>query len=167
MAAALGENINLRAVGDDRVGLSLDEMTDDDVMARLARALGVEPPGIDATALPDALRRTSPYLTHPVFHLNRAETEMMRLMRRLSDRDLALDRAMIPLGSCTMKLNAAAEMMPLTWPELALHPFAPADQARATGRPSTTSRRSSARSRATTPCPCSPTRARRGSTRDS
>ncbi len=74
--------------------------------------------------------RDSPYLTHPIFHMNRAESEMMRYMRRLSDRDLALDRAMIPLGSCTMKLNAAAEMMPLSWPAFAsLHPFAPADQA--------------------------------------
>jgi glycine dehydrogenase len=74
--------------------------------------------------------RASQYLTHPVFHMNRAESEMMRYMRRLSDRDLALDRAMIPLGSCTMKLNAAAEMMPITWPEFgALHPFIPEDQA--------------------------------------
>ena len=69
-------------------------------------------------------------MTHPVFHMNRAESEMMRYMRRLSDRDLALDRAMIPLGSCTMKLNAAAEMMPITWPEFSsLHPFCPPDQA--------------------------------------
>jgi glycine dehydrogenase len=74
--------------------------------------------------------RQSAYLTHPVFHMNRAESEMMRYMRRLSDRDLALDRAMIPLGSCTMKLNAAAEMMPITWPAFnALHPFAPRAQA--------------------------------------
>ncbi len=76
------------------------------------------------------MTRETGYLDHPIFHMNRAETEMMRYMRRLSDRDLALDRAMIPLGSCTMKLNAAAEMMPLTWPEFAfLHPFAPIDQA--------------------------------------
>jgi glycine dehydrogenase len=74
--------------------------------------------------------RTTDYLTHPIFHMNRAESEMMRYMRRLSDRDLALDRAMIPLGSCTMKLNASVEMMPVTWPEFnAIHPFAPADQA--------------------------------------
>jgi glycine dehydrogenase len=76
------------------------------------------------------MARTTPYLTHPIFHMNRAESEMMRYMRRLSDRDLALDRAMIPLGSCTMKLNAAVEMMPITWPGFnSIHPFAPADQA--------------------------------------
>ena len=73
--------------------------------------------------------RTSDYLTHPIFHMNRAEAEITRYMRRLADRDLALDRAMIPLGSCTMKLNATAEMMPLSWPEFAdIHPFAPSDQ---------------------------------------
>jgi glycine dehydrogenase len=83
-----------------------------------------------ATALPEDLLRTSDYLTHPIFHMNRAESEMVRYIRRLSDRDLALDRAMIPLGSCTMKLNATAEMLPITWPEFAeIHPFVPADQA--------------------------------------
>jgi glycine dehydrogenase len=81
-------------------------------------------------ALPLELNRTTSFLTHPVFHAHRSETEMLRYMRKLSDRDLALDRAMIPLGSCTMKLNATTEMMPLTWPEFAsLHPFAPRDQA--------------------------------------
>jgi glycine dehydrogenase len=80
--------------------------------------------------VPDALIRTTEYLTHPVFHMNRAETEMMRYMRRLSDRDLALDRAMIPLGSCTMKLNSAAEMMPVSWRDFSMiHPFVPTDQA--------------------------------------
>ena len=75
-----------------------------------------------------ALIRQSPYLTHPVFHMNRAESEMTRYMRRLADRDLALDRAMIPLGSCTMKLNATAEMLPISWPEFAdIHPFVPVD----------------------------------------
>ena len=83
-----------------------------------------------APALPGALRRTSPFMTHPVFVEHRSETEMLRYLRRLADRDLALDRTMIPLGSCTMKLNAAAEMMPLTWPGFAdLHPFAPSEQA--------------------------------------
>src|SRR5229473_2254182 len=81
-------------------------------------------------ALPAELKRGSPFLTHPVFHAHRSETELLRYMRKLSDRDLGLDRAMIPLGSCTMKLNATSEMIPLTWPEFAsLHPFAPREQA--------------------------------------
>ena len=76
--------------------------------------------------LPAELKRDSAFLTHPVFHAHRSETELLRYMRKLSDRDLALDRAMIPLGSCTMKLNATTEMIPLTWPEFGnLHPFAP------------------------------------------
>ena len=77
------------------------------------------------------MHRKTEYLTHPIFHMNRAETEMMRYMRRLSDRDLALDRAMIPLGSCTMKLNSAAEMMPVSWREFSrLHPFCPGGSGR-------------------------------------
>ncbi|MDP3340748.1 aminomethyl-transferring glycine dehydrogenase [Frigidibacter sp.] len=132
LAAAEQRGINLRKVGRDRVGISLDETTDDGVIARLLDAFGISEPASIATqpGVPEALLRQSDYLTHPVFHMNRAESEMMRYMRRLSDRDLALDRAMIPLGSCTMKLNAAAEMMPVTWPEFgSLHPFAPAHQA--------------------------------------
>ena len=132
LAAAEHRGVNLRRVGRDRVGISVDETTDLDVLGRVLDAFGIdERPRLgDLPAIPDALLRTSEYLTHPVFHMNRAESEMMRYMRRLSDRDLALDRAMIPLGSCTMKLNAAAEMMPLTWPEFgALHPYAPAHQA--------------------------------------
>ena len=132
LAAARHRGINLRKVGRDRVGISVDETTDADVIARLLDAFGIAdaPAPAGSPAIPDALLRETDYLTHPVFHMNRAESEMMRYMRRLSDRDLALDRAMIPLGSCTMKLNAAAEMMPITWPEFgALHPFAPADQA--------------------------------------
>ena len=83
-----------------------------------------------AKRFPLALKRDSAFLVHPVFHTHRSETELLRYMRKLSDRDLALDRAMIPLGSCTMKLNATTEMIPLTWPEFgSLHPFAPADQA--------------------------------------
>ncbi len=133
MEAARGQRINLRKVGDTRVGISLDETTRPETIERLWRAFGIEKTykrGPFEFAVPEGMLRESDYLTHPIFHLNRAETEMMRYMRRLADRDLALDRAMIPLGSCTMKLNAAAEMMPITWPEFSnLHPFAPADQA--------------------------------------
>lgn len=132
LAAARQEGLNFRKVGNDRVGISLDETTDEKVLIRVLRAFGIDgvPPHRAELGFPEAMVRDSDYLTHPVFHMNRAESEMMRYMRRLSDRDLALDRAMIPLGSCTMKLNAAAEMMPLTWPEFgSLHPFVPADQA--------------------------------------
>ncbi len=129
--AAADRRINLRKIGATRLGIALDETTRSETVARLLEAFGAgdadaEPAGY---RIPEALVRRSDYLTHPVFHMNRAETEMMRYMRRLADRDLALDRAMIPLGSCTMKLNAAAEMAALTWPEFAdIHPFAPADQ---------------------------------------
>ncbi len=132
LAAARQEGVNFRKIGTTHVGISLDETTDEAVLMRVLRAFGIEgvPPHRAQVRIPEALQRQSPYLTHPVFHMNRAESEMMRYMRRLSDRDLALDRAMIPLGSCTMKLNAAAEMMPITWPEFSsLHPFCPADQA--------------------------------------
>ena len=132
LAAARAEGLNFRRIGTDRVGISLDETSDEQVLIRILRAFGIDgvPPHRATLGFPEAMLRTTDYLTHPVFHMNRAESEMMRYMRRLSDRDLALDRAMIPLGSCTMKLNAAAEMMPLTWPEFgSLHPFAPRDQA--------------------------------------
>ncbi len=132
LAAARLEGLNFRRVGHDHVGISLDETTDEDVLRRVLRAFGIHeaPPAAAEIGFPEEMLRTSAVLTHPVFHMNRAESEMMRYMRRLSDRDLALDRAMIPLGSCTMKLNAAAEMMPITWPEFgSLHPFVPADQA--------------------------------------
>ena len=131
--AARRERINVRKIGNTRIGISLDETTRPETVERLWRAFGIHDRKAGLTAeyrIPDVLLRQSDYLTHPIFHLNRAETEMMRYMRRLADRDLALDRAMIPLGSCTMKLNAAAEMMPITWPEFSnMHPFAPADQA--------------------------------------
>ncbi|MBL4929948.1 aminomethyl-transferring glycine dehydrogenase [Fuscibacter oryzae] len=132
LAAARLEGLNFRKVGLDHVGISLDETSNEDVLHRVLRAFGIHsaPPAKAEIGFPEAMLRTSDYLTHPVFHMNRAESEMMRYMRRLSDRDLALDRAMIPLGSCTMKLNAAAEMMPITWPEFgSLHPFVPPDQA--------------------------------------
>jgi glycine dehydrogenase len=133
LAAARHEGLNFRKIGTDRVGIALDETTDERVLIRVLRAFGIDgvPPHRATLGFPEALLRQTGYLTHPVFHMNRAESEMMRYMRRLSDRDLALDRAMIPLGSCTMKLNAAAEMMPITWPEFgSLHPFAPRDQAK-------------------------------------
>ena len=131
LAAARHEGLNFRKIGSDRVGISIDETTDDKVLIQILRAFGIDgvPPHRASLGFPESQLRKTDFLTHPVFHMNRAESEMMRYMRRLSDRDLALDRAMIPLGSCTMKLNAAAEMMPITWPEFStLHPFAPADQ---------------------------------------
>ncbi len=131
LAAARAEGLNFRKVGSSRVGISVDETTTEEILTRVLRAFGIDgvPPHRGELGFPEQMLRNSPFLTHPVFHMNRAESEMMRYMRRLSDRDLALDRAMIPLGSCTMKLNAAAEMMPITWPEFSsIHPFAPADQ---------------------------------------
>ncbi len=133
LAAAVREGVNLRAVGETRVGITLDERTRPQTIEAVWRAFGIEREDKDYTPhyhMPDKLIRRTEYLTHPVFHMNRAETEMMRYMRRLADRDLALDRAMIPLGSCTMKLNSAAEMMPVSWREFSqLHPYCPADQA--------------------------------------
>jgi len=130
--AAVRQRINLRRIGDDRIGITLDESTRPETIERLWRAFGIHDRRADTTEeyrVPERLHRKTAYLEHPVFHMNRAETEMMRYMRRLADRDLALDRAMIPLGSCTMKLNAAVEMAAVTWPEFCnLHPFAPADQ---------------------------------------
>ena len=132
LKAAVAEGINLRKVEDDRIGISLDEYTRPATLERLWRAFGIDRKDVDLTPhyqLPDAILRQSEYLTHPVFHMNRAESEMTRYIRRLADRDLALDRAMIPLGSCTMKLNATAEMMPVSWREFSMiHPFAPSDQ---------------------------------------
>ncbi|EAQ44237.1 glycine dehydrogenase [Roseobacter sp. MED193] len=132
MKSALDEGINLRRVGETRVGITLDETTRRDTTEAVWRAFGItrtDDALVPEYRVPQNMHRTSDYLSHPIFHMNRAETEMMRYMRRLADRDLALDRAMIPLGSCTMKLNAAAEMMPLSWPEFAhIHPFAPAAQ---------------------------------------
>ena len=133
MKSAVDEGINLRKVGTSQVGITLDERTRSSTIEAVWRAFGIEREDKDYTPhyhMPEKLIRTSDYLTHPVFHMNRAETEMMRYMRRLADRDLALDRAMIPLGSCTMKLNSAAEMMPVSWDEFALlHPYIPKDQA--------------------------------------
>ncbi|HEY3035722.1 MAG TPA: aminomethyl-transferring glycine dehydrogenase, partial [Streptosporangiaceae bacterium] len=118
----------------DTVQVACDETTTDDHVREVAAALAGRPAGEvgladGGEALPAGLRRTSPYLTHPVFHEHRSETAMLRYLRRLADFDIALDRSMIPLGSCTMKLNAAAEMEAITWPEFAnVHPFAPQAQ---------------------------------------
>jgi glycine dehydrogenase len=132
LKAAVAEGINLRRVGDTRIGITLDERTRREHTQAVWRAFGGDMLDRDLDheiRLSDALVRTSDYLTHPIFHMNRAEAEITRYMRRLADRDLALDRAMIPLGSCTMKLNATAEMMALSWPEFAdIHPFVPSDQ---------------------------------------
>lgn len=137
VAAALARGVNLRPVDADHVGITTDETTAPaqvaQVLAAFAEAVGEMPPSSpDPTegAIPSELRRTSGYLTHEAFHRYRSETAMMRWLRRLADKDLALDRTMIPLGSCTMKLNAAVEMEPISWPGFAdIHPLAPADQA--------------------------------------
>jgi glycine dehydrogenase len=131
VAAAERAGINLRPVDADRVGITCDEVTTPAHLDAVWAAFGVPAfAGQGDAALPAALRRTDSYLTHPVFHTHRSETAMLRYLRRLSDKDYALDRGMIPLGSCTMKLNATTEMEPITWPEFAdLHPFAPAAQA--------------------------------------
>jgi glycine dehydrogenase len=140
-AAAVANGVNLRRIDAHHVGVSLDETVDRDTLAALWAVFST---GVaDAPAAPDfaaieengedafpaGLARVSAYLTHPVFNRYHSETEMLRYLRSLADKDLALDRTMIPLGSCTMKLNATSEMIPVTWPEFSnIHPFAPEDQ---------------------------------------
>jgi len=130
LAKAAHRRINFRTIDVDTIGISFDETTTQpfvDAVLEVFAASGVAP---GASGIPAELVRTSTFMTHPVFHLHRSETSMMRYLRRLQDKDIALDRAMIPLGSCTMKLNAATEMAAVTWPEFAdLHPFAPLEQA--------------------------------------
>jgi glycine dehydrogenase len=128
--------INLRRLDGDELGIALDETVTPADLADLVAAFGeegataVDPSAIEM-ALPDGLARTSGYLEHPVFNTHHSETEMLRYMRKLESRDLSLTTSMIPLGSCTMKLNATAEMIPITWAEFArIHPFAPRDQVR-------------------------------------
>jgi len=134
--SARGLGVNLRAADADHVAIACDETTTREHLSLVWKAFGVSVSDVDgldadtAGAIPAALVRTSDYLTHPVFNSHRSETALMRYMRSLSDKDVALDRSMIPLGSCTMKLNAAAEMEPITWPEIGdLHPFAPVEDA--------------------------------------
>ncbi len=138
LARGVREGINFHCADAETLGISLDETTTRRDVERVLRIFGGDAaaPGVDALdaqtpdALPPALARATPFLTHPTFNRYHSETEMLRYLRRLADRDIALDRAMIPLGSCTMKLNATAEMVPITWREFAdLHPFCPPDQA--------------------------------------
>jgi len=134
-AKAAAARINLRAIDSDAVGISLDETATRADIVALGQLFGatVDVDALDAAtadALPADLVRTSEFLTHPVFNTHHSEHELLRYLRSLADKDLAMDRTMIPLGSCTMKLNATAEMIPVTWPEFAnIHPLAPADQA--------------------------------------
>jgi glycine dehydrogenase len=130
VAAAEAAGINLRRVDADHVTVACDEVTTAEIIDTVLAAFGTGPAATPAgPALPEGLRRTTGYLSHPVFSAHRSETAMLRFLRALSDKDLALDRTMIPLGSCTMKLNATAEMEPISWPGFAgLHPFAPAHQ---------------------------------------
>ena len=135
--AAAEAGVDLRLTDEDTVGVSTAETTTRDHLDAVASAVGLPAQDWDALdaqtpdALPEQLLRTGPYLTHPVFSSHRSETALLRYLRRLSDKDLALDRTMIPLGSCTMKLNATTEMEPVTWPEFGgLHPFTPRDNAR-------------------------------------
>ena len=137
LQAARDAGFNLRPAGAESVGITLDETTTRDDIAALWRlfAGGAAVPSFDEfeagvpSLVPTALRRESAFLTHPVFNSHQSETRMLRYLRGLADKDLALDRTMIPLGSCTMKLNATSEMIPVTWPEFAaVHPFAPRDQ---------------------------------------
>jgi glycine dehydrogenase len=140
VARAEAARVNLRHRLQQHLGISLDETTtraDIETLWALFVPAGVAMPRFEVLAadaapmIPEALRRTSAFLTHPVFNTHRSETAMLRYIRSLSDKDLALDRSMIPLGSCTMKLNATSEMIPVTWPEFAhIHPFAPAEQLR-------------------------------------
>ena len=135
-AKARAARINLRPIDGGSLGISFDETTTREEVIAVAALFGAKIDDIDALdaatpdALPAALRRTSKFLQHPVFNTHHSEHELLRYMRSLADKDLALDRTMIPLGSCTMKLNATAEMIPVTWPEFAnIHPLAPAEQA--------------------------------------
>jgi glycine dehydrogenase len=137
--SAQAAQINLRILGRGRVGLSLDETCDEHTVAKLFDVLlgadhGLSVDALDAediaSGIPSELQRSTPYLRHPVFNAHHSETEMLRYLKQLENKDLALNQSMIPLGSCTMKLNATSEMIPITWPQFAnLHPFVPREQA--------------------------------------
>jgi glycine dehydrogenase len=134
MSAAVERGINLRALNNDKVVVAFDETVTEADLGDVLAAFGIAEPAQGKptdTTMPKQFARTSDYMTHPVFHRYRSETEMLRYIQRLESKDLSLTHSMIALGSCTMKLNAAAEMYPISWPEFAkLHPFAPVDQAK-------------------------------------
>jgi glycine dehydrogenase len=131
-STAQGQLMNLRMMDANHISISLDETTTDqeiENIKKLFKELSKKAKGVSSFELPIDIIRSSEYLTHPVFHLYRTETEMLRYIRKLCDKDIALDRAMIPLGSCTMKLNATSEMIPVGWEEFSnIHPYAPHDQ---------------------------------------
>ena len=134
LSAAVSNGLNFRPVDADTVAVSMDETTSEEVLERVVTSFGGDPAALtspgQSSGIPVASGRKAPFLEHPVFHRHRSEHEMLRYLRRLADKDLALDRTMIPLGSCTMKLNATTEMIPMTWPEFSnVHPFVPAEQA--------------------------------------
>ncbi len=127
-AEAVG--LNLRRVDEHRLGVSLDELADIETLSRVLEVFGAELVDDTTAGIPESVRRHTAYLTHPVFSSHRSETQMLRYLRTLADKDLALDRTMIPLGSCTMKLNSTTSMIPITWPEFSsIHPYAPEHQA--------------------------------------
>ena len=132
LEAASDKGINLRKINEDLIGISLDESVDDEVFKNILSIFSIKSPKKTKavmTSIPEDLVRTSNYLRHPVFNKYHSETEMLRYIKKLYEKDIALDRAMIPLGSCTMKLNATSEMLPVSWPEFSsIHPFAPESQ---------------------------------------
>ena len=132
LEAASDKGINLRKINADLIGISLDESVDDEVFKNILSIFSIKSPEKTKavmTSIPEDLVRTSNYLQHPVFNKYHSETEMLRYIKKLYEKDIALDRAMIPLGSCTMKLNATSEMLPVSWPEFSsIHPFAPESQ---------------------------------------
>ncbi len=130
LATALANGVNLGVVDDDHVRVAFDETSDDTVLDAVLTSFAIERTDSEEASVPDWARRNTAFLTHPVFHLHQSEHEMLRYLRRLADRDLALDRTMIPLGSCTMKLNATTEMIPITWKGFSgIHPYVPIEQA--------------------------------------
>jgi len=127
--AAAARRINVRYLDRDTIGISCDEVTSEKTLRQLAEIFGVTLPDTGTNGIPSQLTRTTEFLTHPVFNTHHSETQILRYMHMLASKDLALDKAMIPLGSCTMKLNATASLEPVSWPEFAyIHPFAPQDQ---------------------------------------